>query len=88
MWLCKGRPIGLYSTVLARESGARTIIVARAPRTGSSWPRWGADHVVDIGEVKTPEERKELILGLTGGRRPRGRVEASGVPPPSQKASS
>jgi threonine dehydrogenase-like Zn-dependent dehydrogenase len=74
-------PIGLYSTVLARESGARTIIVLGAPKNRLELAKeWGADHVVDIGEVKTPEERKELILGLTGGRGPEVVVEASGVP--------
>jgi L-iditol 2-dehydrogenase len=74
-------PIGLYSTVVARESGARTIIVIGAPTNRLELAkRWGADHVVDIDEYKTADERKEVILGLTQGRGPEIVVEASGVP--------
>ncbi len=74
-------PIGLYSTVVARESGARNIIVVGAPQNRLELAkRWGADHVINIDEVKTPEERKEIILGLTKGRGPENVVEAAGVP--------
>ena len=74
-------PIGLYSTVVARESGARKIIVAGAPQNRLELAkRWGADHVISIDEHKTAEKRKELILGLTQGRGPEIVVEASGVP--------
>ncbi|OFW58702.1 MAG: hypothetical protein A2133_08300 [Actinobacteria bacterium RBG_16_64_13] len=74
-------PIGLYSTVVARESGARKVIVVGAPQNRLELAkRWGADHIINIEEHKTAEERKELILGLTQGRGPRNAVEASGVP--------
>lgn len=74
-------PIGLYSTVVARESGARTIIVVGAPanRLGLAM-RWGANHVINIDEHKSAEERREMILDLTHGRGPENVVEASGVP--------
>ncbi len=74
-------PIGLYSTVVARESGARTIIVVGAPQNRLELAkRWGADHVINIDEVKSAEERKEIILSLTQGRGPENVVEATGVP--------
>jgi D-arabinose 1-dehydrogenase-like Zn-dependent alcohol dehydrogenase len=74
-------PIGLYSCVVARESGARTIIVLGSPEKRLDLASsWGADHVIDIEQYKTAEERKELILGLTMGRGPQLVVEASGVP--------
>lgn len=74
-------PIGLYSTVVARESGARTIIVVGAPQNRLDLAkRWGADHVINIDEVKSADERKEIILGLTQGRGPQNVVEATGVP--------
>jgi threonine dehydrogenase-like Zn-dependent dehydrogenase len=74
-------PIGLYSTVVARESGARTIIVLGAPANRLALAkRWGANQVINIDERKTAEERKELILGFTQGRGPQIVVEASGVP--------
>ena len=74
-------PIGLYSTVVARESGARTIIVVGAPANRLELAkRWGADHVINIDEVKSPDERRQMILELTQGRGPQNVVEATGVP--------
>ena len=74
-------PIGLYSTVVARESGARTIIVVGAPRNRLELAKkWGADHVIDIEEVPDADERKQMILALTQGRGPENVVEATGVP--------
>jgi L-iditol 2-dehydrogenase len=75
-------PIGLYSTVVARESGARTIIVVGAPANRLELAKkWGADHVIDIDVHKDPEERRQMILELTQGRGPENVVEASGYPP-------
>jgi threonine dehydrogenase-like Zn-dependent dehydrogenase len=75
-------PIGLYSTVVARESGARTIIVVGAPANRLDLAkRWGADHVINIDEVKSADERLQMIRDLTQGRGPENVVEASGVPP-------
>lgn len=74
-------PIGLYSTVVARESGARTIIVVGAPANRLALAkRWGADHVIDIDEVRSADERRQMILSLTQGRGPENVVEATGVP--------
>ncbi len=74
-------PIGLYSTVVARESGARQIIVVGAPANRLELAkRWGADHVINIDAHKDPEERRQMILALTNGRGPENVVEASGVP--------
>jgi L-iditol 2-dehydrogenase len=75
-------PIGLYSTVVARESGARTIIVVGAPANRLELAKkWGADHVIDIDVHKDAEERRQMILELTQGRGPGNVVEASGYPP-------
>jgi threonine dehydrogenase-like Zn-dependent dehydrogenase len=74
-------PIGLYSTVVARESGARTVIVVGAPENRLELAKkWGADHVIDIEEVPSADERKQMILNLTQGRGPENVVEATGVP--------
>jgi len=75
-------PVGLYSTVVARESGARTIIVVGAPANRLELAKkWGADHVIDIDEYQDAEERRQMILELTHGRGPENVVEASGYPP-------
>ncbi len=72
-------PIGLYSTVMARESGARKVIVIGAPANRLDLAkRWGADDVISIEEMPSAEER--LVLDLTEGRGPLGMVEATGVP--------
>jgi D-arabinose 1-dehydrogenase-like Zn-dependent alcohol dehydrogenase len=74
-------PIGLYSTVVARESGARKIIVVGAPQLRLDLAKkWGADYVINIDEFKTAAQRKEQILNLTQGRGPEIVVEGSGVP--------
>ncbi|MDR2487221.1 MAG: zinc-binding dehydrogenase [Clostridiales Family XIII bacterium] len=75
-------PVGLYSCVLAKESGAGQVIVVGAPKARLELARrWGADHVIDIDEVKDAGERKERILELTEGRGPELVVECSGYPP-------
>ena len=74
-------PIGLYCTVVARESGARTVIVVGAPANRLELAkRWGADHVIDIEQVPSADERRQMILDLTQGRGPENVVEATGVP--------
>ena len=75
-------PIGLYSVLLARESGANRIIVIGAPKNRLDLAKkWGADDVINIDEIKDPSKRKEVILNLTHGRGPDLVVEGSGVAP-------
>jgi L-iditol 2-dehydrogenase len=75
-------PVGLYSLILAKESGAGTTIVIGAPKERLSLAtKWGADHVIDIDEVKDPNERKKLVDGLTKNRGPELVVECSGFAP-------
>jgi len=74
-------PIGLYSLLLAVEGGAGKVIVIGAPKKRLDLAvKWGADHVINIDEIKDPALRKEQILGLTNGRGPEIVVEGSGVP--------
>jgi len=74
-------PIGLYSTVMAREGGAGKIIVIGAP-TGrlELAKKWGADEVINIEAVPDPARRKEMVMALTNGRGPDLVIEGSGVP--------
>ncbi|MDR2087853.1 MAG: zinc-binding dehydrogenase [Clostridiales Family XIII bacterium] len=75
-------PVGLYATLLAKESGAGQVIVVGAPAGRLALAkRWGADHVIDIDEVKEHAARKERIWALTNGRGPELVVECSGFPP-------
>ncbi|MDR1067941.1 MAG: zinc-binding dehydrogenase [Clostridiales Family XIII bacterium] len=75
-------PVGLYSGLLAKESGAGKVIVVGAPAGRLELAkRWGADEVIDIDEHKDAAERLALIRDMTEGRGPELVVEASGYPP-------
>lgn len=74
-------PIGLYSTVMAREGGAGKVIVIGAPALRLELAKkWGADDVINIEEVPDPTKRKEMVMALTDGRGPEVVIEGSGVP--------
>jgi L-iditol 2-dehydrogenase len=74
-------PIGLYSTLLAAESGASQVIVVGAPNLRLDLAKkWGASQVISIEEIPDAAKRKDDILKLTDGRGPDVVVEASGVP--------
>lgn len=73
-------PVGLYSLLMAVEGGAgKTIVIGAPAKRLELAKKWGADYVIDIDKMKNPEERKERILELTGGRGPEVVVECSGV---------
>ena len=75
-------PVGLYSCVLAKESGAGQVIVIGAPSSRLELAkRWGADHVIDIDEVKDPATRKAAVFALTNNRGPELVIECSGYSP-------
>jgi L-iditol 2-dehydrogenase len=74
-------PVGLYSTVLAAESGASQVIVIGAPKLRLDLAKkWGASRVIDIEKVPDHNQRKNEILKYTDGRGPDVVIEASGVP--------
>jgi threonine dehydrogenase-like Zn-dependent dehydrogenase len=74
-------PVGLYSLLMAVESGSGQVIVIGAPegRLGLA-KKWGASHVINIDNVKDPAQRKEQVLALTSGRGPEVVIECSGIP--------
>lgn len=75
-------PVGLYSCVLAAESGAANIIVIGAPGNRLELAKkWGATHVVNIDEVKDAADRTKIVMELTGGRGAEVVIECSGYLP-------
>jgi L-iditol 2-dehydrogenase len=73
-------PVGLYSLLLAVEGGAGKTIIIGAPKERLDLARkWGADHVINIDDMRDPSQRNAHILDLTNGRGPEVVVEASGV---------
>ncbi|MGD1120336.1 MAG: zinc-binding dehydrogenase [Dehalococcoidales bacterium] len=74
-------PVGLYSTVLAAESGASQVIVIGAPSLRLELAKkWGASHVINIEKTADHAQRKKEILQLTDGRGPDLVIEAAGIP--------
>lgn len=74
-------PVGLYSALMAAETGARQVIVVGAPsRRLELARRWGASHVIDIEELGESSARTARIMELTDGRGPEVVIECSGVP--------
>lgn len=72
-------PLGLFSLAAAIRAGAgRTILIGAPAKRLDVARRWGADHVLNIDEVRDPQERLRRILGLTDGLGPDVVIEVSG----------
>jgi threonine dehydrogenase-like Zn-dependent dehydrogenase len=64
-------PLGLYSTAVARDRGARKILVVGAPEARLEVAReWGADEVLNLDKVNSHEARVEWARAQSGGRGP------------------
>jgi len=72
--------LGLCALAVARERGARTIVIDGIPRRLDQARRFGAGAVVDMREDETPERRAARIQELTGGPGADVVVEVTGVP--------
>jgi L-iditol 2-dehydrogenase len=60
--------LGLYAAAVAKEAGAVNVVVLdRVPDRLELARQFGADHVIDIDEVDTPQARIEAVMDLTGG---------------------
>lgn len=73
-------PVGLSAAILARLSGADSVIVLGDPAARLEAARgFGADVTIAVGET-TADERIERVGELTGGRGADVTIEATGVP--------
>ncbi|MDX6622982.1 MAG: hypothetical protein QOE75_914 [Solirubrobacterales bacterium] len=73
-------PVGLAATMLAKVSGARSVVVVGRPRHRlEAALSLGADRVIDIGEIPDEETRRAAVLDATDGRGAALVVEATGV---------
>jgi threonine dehydrogenase-like Zn-dependent dehydrogenase len=74
-------PVGIAALAVAKSAGARQIIVLGAPKHRLEMAkRFGADHVIDIEEVKTPADRIAAVRRLTGGYGADAVLECVGAP--------
>lgn len=73
-------PIGLYALVCLAQTAASRIIVIGAPKIRLELAKeWGATDVIDIDEHSDPEERRRMVMDMTGGKGANIIVEASGL---------
>jgi threonine dehydrogenase-like Zn-dependent dehydrogenase len=74
-------PVGIAALAVAKASGAAKVIVLGAPKQRLEMAtRFGADHVIDIDQVKTPAERIAAIRELTRGFGADVVLECVGIP--------
>ncbi len=60
--------LGLFATAVARERGAgRVVVLDRIPERLELARAFGADHVLDVGALDTPDARAKAVRDLTGG---------------------
>src|SRR5690606_22919306 len=74
--------IGLGAIAFAKRSGAAKVIAVGGPKRRLELAKkLGADVVIDIEDVKNPQDRIELVKSETkGGRGPDMVVECAGFP--------
>jgi threonine dehydrogenase-like Zn-dependent dehydrogenase len=61
-------PVGISALAVAKSAGASKVIVLGAPTARLEMAsRFGADHVINIDEVKTPEARVAAVKDLSRG---------------------
>lgn len=73
-------PVGLSAAAFAALGGASAVFMIGAPESRLELGRtFGVDETFDLNGT-TPEERRDRILSLTGGRGPDVVIEAAGHP--------
>lgn len=72
-------PIGIYAAAVARDHGAKQVLVLGAPEGRLEVAqRMGADAVLDIGKAVDADERVQWVRDHTGGRGADVVVQAAG----------
>jgi putative phosphonate catabolism associated alcohol dehydrogenase len=73
--------LGIYACAVAKDMGAgRVVAVDSIPERLELARRFGADEVVDLGVLRSREERVERVRELTGGIGADVCVEVAGIP--------
>jgi threonine dehydrogenase-like Zn-dependent dehydrogenase len=74
-------PVGISALAVAKSAGASKVIVIGAPKHRLEMAkRFGADEVIDLGEVRDPATRLDTVRQLTGGYGADVVIECAGVP--------
>jgi threonine dehydrogenase-like Zn-dependent dehydrogenase len=72
--------LGIYATAVARELGAgQVIVIDGVPERLELAESFGADHLIDLRDLRTPSQRVERVKELTDGWGADVVVEVAGV---------
>jgi threonine dehydrogenase-like Zn-dependent dehydrogenase len=72
--------LGLNATAVAKEMGAKVIVVDAVPHRLEKAKQFGADEVIDMNQYNTLEKRVQRVNELTGGKGADIGLELTGVP--------
>ncbi|MGH3089221.1 MAG: zinc-binding dehydrogenase [Rubrobacteraceae bacterium] len=72
--------LGLYAAAVAKDMGAQVIVVEGIEERIELAKRFGAEEIVDMKELETPDERVERVKSLTDGYGADVVLEVTGVP--------
>jgi threonine dehydrogenase-like Zn-dependent dehydrogenase len=62
-------PLGLYALAVARDRGAKRVLIIGAPQERLAVARkWGADGMLDLNSVPSLDQRTDWVLEQTNGR--------------------
>lgn len=70
--------LNLYVSAIAKEKGAKIIVIDGVKERLDLAKRFGADHVINLSEVKELADREKIVKELTGGRGPDVALEVTG----------
>jgi len=72
--------LGLNAVAVAKERGAKVIVIDGATPRLAQAKRFGADHTVNISELPELDDRVAAVQDLTSGQGPDVAMEVTGVP--------
>lgn len=72
--------LGINAAAVAKEKGAKVIVIDAIESRLEVAKKFGADHVINLREVDTLEKRVEVVKSLTNGIGADVGIELSGVP--------
>lgn len=72
--------LGVFATAAAKSMGAQVVVIDAVPGRLELATRFGADHVINLREVTTVEDRTAAVAAVTGGAGADVVLEVTGVP--------
>ncbi|WP_115896028.1 zinc-binding dehydrogenase [Marinomonas pollencensis] len=72
--------LGIYATAILKSKGVDVIVIDADPSRLALAAEFGADHVINMNDYKTKQERVAAVRELTNGQGADACIEVAGVP--------